>query len=190
MQQKTKTIKAEKGNEKISRQKSKQENPMTEVKFEKVVLHATTSDRNLLEKYVKLLELITKKKATFTKAIRRIQAFKIRPGLEIGCKVTIRGKEGIELTKRLLRTIDNKLTKKQIQNGFVSFGIKEYIEIPGVDYQRELGILGFDVTITLSKVGKRVGLKKIKKSKLGNRQRVNKQETINFLKNKFDIIIE
>ena len=164
-------------------------NPMEQARFEKLVLHATTSDKSLLDKYVKLLGLITGKKVTFTKARMRIQAFKIRPGLQIGCKVTLRGKDGIELAERLFKTIGNTLSERKIHEGSISFGIKEYIEIPGVDYQRELGILGFDVTIVLSKSGKRVRIRKLKQSRIGKRQKINKQETIDFLRNKFNITI-
>ncbi len=160
---------------------------MREVRFEKVVLHATTADQAKLEKYKKLLNVITNRKPAVTKAKRRIAAFKIRRGLVIGCKVTVRGKQGEELAKRLLKAIDNTLSKKQVGPGFVSFGIKEYIEIPGVEYMRDVGIVGFDVTICLTKPGKRVKLRKIKKSKIGKKQTVSKEETIEFLKNKFGV---
>ena len=115
------------------------ENKMREIKIEKVVLSVGALGDEL-EKGVKLLELITERKAIKTLSKKRIPAFGIRPGLEIGAKATLRGKKAEEILKRLLKSIDNQLKEKQISNEDFSFGIEEYIEIPGVEYQREIGI--------------------------------------------------
>ena len=85
----------------------------------------------------------------------------------------------------MLATVDNILKKKQISENNFSFGIKEYIEIPGVEYQRDIGIMGFDVTVVFKRTGKRVKSKKIKKGKLPKRQRISKEEIIKFMEEKF-----
>ena len=117
---------------------------------------------------------------------KRIPSLGVRPGLEIGAVVTIRkGKE--EVLKRLFIAIENKLKKKQISENNFSFGIKEYIEIPGVEYQRDLGILGFDVTVAFKRTGRRVKLKKVKRGKIPKRQVITREEIIKFMEKEFGI---
>ncbi|MEM1577500.1 MAG: 50S ribosomal protein L5 [Candidatus Pacearchaeota archaeon] len=162
-------------------------NPMQQIFVEKVVLHATTSDQEKLEKYRKLLEYITKRKPVLTKAKKRIQAFKIRRGLPIGYKVTLRKKHAIEILKILLAGVKHQLSKKQVDKGVINFGIKEYITLPGIDYRRDIGILGFDVSVVLAKKGKRVIYRKRCKSKIGKRQQVTTQEAIEFMEKNFGV---
>lgn len=164
------------------KQKNK-ENPMRKVKIEKVVLSVGGVAEDL-EKGVKLLKIITNRKPSKMKSRKRIPSLGVRPGLEIGAMVSIRkGKE--EILKRLLIAIDNILKKKQISENNFSFGIKEYIEIPDVEYQRDIGIIGFDVTVVFKRVGKRVKLKKIKKGKIPKRQKITKEEIIKFMEDNF-----
>lgn len=164
--------------------KEKKENIMRKIKIEKIVLSIGGTGDNL-EKGVKLLKLLTGKKPAKIKSKKRIPSFDVRPGLEVGTVVTIR-KNPEDFLKRMLVTIDNILKKKQVSENNFSFGIKEYIEIPGVEYQREIGIIGFDVTIVFKRTGKRIGLKKIKRGKIPKRQKISKEEIIKFMENKFE----
>ncbi len=156
-------------------------NKMQEIEIEKMVLHCGgTEDK--LEKSVKLLEMITKRKIYKARSTRRIPAFGISPGKESGCKVTLRDKkEIIELLKRFFAVSDNQISKKKITENQVCFGVNEYIEIPGLEYQREIGILGFEVDIVFKRKGKRVKIKKIKKGKYPKRQNIKTEEIIKFL---------
>ena len=163
-------------------------NKMREIEIEKVVLSVGALGDEL-EKSAKLLEILTGMKSVKTHARKRIPAFGIRPGLAIGAKVTLRGKKAIELLKNFLESIDNKLKAKQIGNEDFSFGIEEYIEIPGVEYQRDIGMRGFSVTVVFKRKGKRVQIKRAKRGKLPKRQRVTKQEIISYLQNKLKIEI-
>lgn len=164
------------------------ENPMRKIKIEKMTLHCSTADAGKLEKSKKLLELISGMKAVQTKAKRRIPDFKIRPGLPIGCKVTIRNQEKIKkLLNLFFESIEKRLRKKKITSGNFSFGIKEYIDIPSIKYQRDIGILGFDVNVTLARAGKRVQKKKCKKGRLPKRQGITKEETVDFIKENFGV---
>jgi len=156
---------------------------MREIKIEKVVLSVGGVGEEL-EKGFKLLKILTGKKVAKMKSKKRIPTFGVRPGLEVGAVVTIR-KDKEETLKRMLKAIDNKLRKKQMnENGF-SFGIKEYIEIPGTEYQRDIGIAGLDVTVAFIRAGRRVKLKKIKYAKIPKRQNIPKQEIIKFMEEKF-----
>jgi large subunit ribosomal protein L5 len=168
----------------MAEEKTKQKNKMQEIKIEKVVL-SVGGTADYLEKGVKLLTMLTGKKPARMKSKRRIPTWSVRPGLEIGAVVTIRGKESEELLKKMLITIDNVLKKKQISENNFSFGIKEYIEIPGVEFQREIGIMGFDVTVVFKNAGRRVKLKKIKRGKIPQRQIISKDQIIKFMEEKF-----
>ncbi len=168
---------------KTEQNSNEKENPMREVKIEKVVLSVGGTAENL-EKGVKLLNFLTGKKVSKTKSKKRIPSLGVRPGLEIGAVVTLR-KGTHELLKKLLGALDNNLKIKQISENNFSFGIKEYIEIPGVEYQREIGIIGLDVTVAFKRVGRRVKLKKIKKGKFSKKQIISKEEIIKFMEENF-----
>ena len=118
------------------------ENIMRTIKIEKVVLSVGGTAEDL-EKGFKLLELLTGKKPAKMKSKKRIPSLGVRPGLEIGAVVTIR-KDMNEILKKMLLAEGNVLKKKQMSENNFSFGVKEYIEIPGIEYQREIGIMGFD----------------------------------------------
>ncbi|MCR4327225.1 MAG: 50S ribosomal protein L5 [Nanoarchaeota archaeon] len=158
-------------------------NPMREIKIEKVVL-SVGGTGDYLNKGHKLLEIISKRKPSKTTSTKRIPSFGVRPGLETGTVVTIR-KDAEDILKRLLIAIENKLKGKQMSENNFSFGIHEYIEIPGMEYQREIGIMGLDVTVVFKRTGRRVRLKKIKRGKIPKRQVITKEEIILFMKNKF-----
>ena len=157
--------------------------PMREIKIEKVVLSVGGIGAEL-EKGVKLLNMLTGRKPSKMKSKKRIPSLNVKPGLEVGAMVTIR-KNPEEILKTMLITEDNKLKKKQISENNFSFGVKEYIEIPGVEYQREIGIKGFDVTVVFKRAGRRVKLRKIKRGKIPKRQIISKEEIIKFLEEKF-----
>lgn len=178
-------------NQETTLSKSERENPMRKVKLEKIVLSCGATGPNL-EKSKKLLEMLTKRKAQIIKAgpKRRIPAFGVKPGLELGTRITIRGKEALELLKKLLGAIDNALDESQIAENTFSFGIHEYIEIPGAEYQREIGIRGLNVTAVFSRAGFRVKRKKIKSGKLPRKQLVSPEEIISFMEENFDTEVE
>ncbi len=169
--------------EKTKNKKPKTENPTRQIKIEKVVF-SVGGTAEQLEKGVKLLNIITGKSPAKKKSHKRIPAFGVRPKLEVGAVVTIR-KNLNEILKRMLTAIDNKLKRKQISVNNFSFGIKEYIEIPGMEYQRDIGIMGLDVTVVFKRQGRRVGIRKIKTGKVPARQRISKEEIIKFMEENF-----
>jgi large subunit ribosomal protein L5 len=159
------------------------ENPMREIKIEKVVLNVGGTG-DYLEKGHKLLQFLTQRNPTKTKSTKRIPSLGVRPGLEIGTVVTIR-KDAEETLKKMLIAVDNQLRKKQVSENNFSFGVKEYIEIPGIDYQRDIGIMGFDVTVVFKRAGRRVRLRKIKKGKIPKRQVIKPEEIIKYMEDHF-----
>lgn len=164
---------------------------MRNIEIEKLVLHCGgTEDK--LEKSVKLLEMIAgSNKIYVIKSRKRIPAFGISPGKKSGAKITIRDKKRIkELLDRLFLAINNILKSKQITTNHACFGIREYIEIPGLEYIRDIGILGFEVMVVFKRKGKSVKLKKIKTGKYPKRQDVTKEEIIDYLTKNFKLEIE
>ena len=159
------------------------ENKMREIKLDKVILNIGGVGEKL-NKGVILLETISGKKPVKVQAIKRIPTWNVRPGLEVGTKVTLRGEDALNMIKKLLPAIDNTLKEKQIQDNCFSFGIHEYIEIPGVEYIREVGIMGFEVSVVFSRAGKSVERKKVKRGK-SRRLTVSRKEIENYLVNKF-----
>ena len=165
------------------KQNPMKENLMREIKIEKVILGVGGIGEDL-EKGVKLLGMLTGRKPTKKQSHKRIPSLGVRPKLEVGAIVTIR-QNTREFLRKMLVTIDNKLTKKQISENNFSFGIKEYIEIPGIEYQRDIGIIGFDVTVVFKRTGKRVKLKKVKRGKIPKRQAISREEIIKFMEDTF-----
>ena len=157
---------------------------MQEIEMEKVVINCGAVGEEL-EKSARLLKIISGMTALKTKSRKRIPAFDVRPGLETGCKVTLRKKKTEEVLKRLLEAINNQISEEQISGDGFSFGIPEYIEIPGMEYHRDIGIMGLDVTVVFKRYGRRVGLKKIKRGKVSKRQIISQQEIIKFMEDNF-----
>ncbi|MBU2612731.1 MAG: 50S ribosomal protein L5 [Nanoarchaeota archaeon] len=164
-------------------EQKKSDNKMREIKIEKVVL-SIGGTGDYLAKGHKLLEILTGKKPSKTTSRKRIPSLGVRPGLETGSVVTIR-KNPEETLKKMLIAIENVLKKKQISENNFSFGIPEYIEIPGTQYVREIGIMGLDVTVVFKRAGRRVRLKKAKSAKIPKRQVITREEIIKFMSEKF-----
>lgn len=162
------------------------DNVMRRPTISRVVISAGAVDKEL-EKAKRLLEIITEKKAQINKSgpRMRIPAFGVKPKMELGTSVTLRGEEAMNILKRLLGAIDNQLKLSQIDKNNFSFGIPEYINIPGMKYVRDIGVRGFNVTVVFERPGVRVKKRKIKPGKIPSRQHVAIEEIIEFMKSNF-----
>ena len=164
-------------------------NPMSEVKIEKVTLNVGAGkDANLLSKGVKLLKNLTGIAPVHTTTQKRIPTWGLRPGLAIGCKITLRGEKAAEILPRLLKAKDNLLKDSCFDNnGNVSFGIPEYIDIPESKYDPDIGIIGLQVSVTLKRPGFRVKQRSIKPAKVGKSHRISQTDAMTFFKEKFSV---
>ena len=165
-------------------------NLMKNIRIEKLTLNiGAGKDQIKLEKGMKLIKNVTglNPVKTFTK--KRIPEWGLRPGLPIGCKITLRNKKANELLDVLLKAKDNKLKKSCFGNGSVSFGIHEYINVPGVNYDPEIGVMGFQVCVTLERAGFRIKRRRIAKKSIAKNQ-IKTEEAINFMKEKFNVEME
>lgn len=162
-------------------------NIMRTPKIEKVVLNVGgTGDK--VEKGFILLEKLTGKKPVRVVTQKRIPTWNVRPGLVLGTKVTLRGKDAEDFVAKVLPAISSTIKEKQIRPNFVSFGIHEYIEIPGMEYIREVGIMGFEVTVVFVRAGKRIERRKVKQGKM-RRQDVTVEEIAKIMEDKFKVKI-
>src|SRR3989304_5124160 len=92
------------------KQKAKKDNPMTKIRVEKLTLNiGAGKDQVVLNKGVKLIKSITGLDPVKTVTQKRIPSWGLRPGLPIGCKITMRGKKVDELVPKLLAARDKKL---------------------------------------------------------------------------------
>jgi large subunit ribosomal protein L5 len=164
---------------------------MRNIRIEKVTLNVGAGkDQAKLEKGIKLLKRITGINPVTTTTSKRIPEWGIRPGLPIGCKLTLRKEAAKQLLSRLLVAKDNRLNEQQFDaNGNIAFGIQEYIDIQDVEYDHDIGIMGLEVCVTLERPGYRIKRRRISRRKIHHKHKISKEEAINFMKQTFSITV-
>jgi large subunit ribosomal protein L5 len=130
-------------------------------RLEKVVVHVTlgeaTQNIKLLDAAERELAAITGQKPLVTKSKKAIAGFKLKKGVPLGCKVTLRGERMYEFLDRLIslalpRIRDFKgLSGKSFDGkGNYTFGLKEQYIFPEIDYDKVEMVHGLDITICTS----------------------------------------
>lgn len=168
-------------------------NPMKEIKIEKLTLNIGAGrDDKVLKKATKLLQHITGIAPVQTVTTKRLAAWGLRPGLPIGTKLTLRDEEQVkELIDRLFIAKERKIKPSWVDNhGNISFGIHEYVDIPGVKYDTEIGMLGLQVSITLARPGFRVKKRKLHKAKIGKKHSISKEDAMDFVSKEYKVTVE
>lgn len=166
-------------------------NPMREIRIEKITLNMGAGEPGpRLDKSKIILEKIAEGKVVITKTSKRT-TFGMAKKKSIGVKVTLRGEKTKDLLKRLLQAVENRLKPSQFDSsGNFSFGIHEYIHIPGIKYDPDVGILGMDVCVTLERPGFRVKRKRIKPGSVGKAHRITPAEAMDWIKKEFGIEVK
>ena len=115
------------------------------------------SDKKSLEKAAEDLGLISGQQPLITKVKKSVANFKIRDGMPIGCKVTLRGNRMYDFIQRLLGiAIPRERDFRGLNldsfdgRGNYSLGVKEHIIFPEIDYDKVDKIRGMDISITTS----------------------------------------
>ncbi len=164
---------------------------MKKIRLEKVTLNIGAGESGQkLEKAKKLMEKLTNKKTVITKTHKRT-TFGMAKGRPIGVKVTLRGQPAMDFLKAAFHATGNKLKKTNFdKTGNFSFGVEEYINLPIIKYDPEIGILGFDVTVTLERAGYRIKRRMIKPKKIGKAHMIKKEDAMEFVKNQWGVKIE
>lgn len=113
-----------------------------------------TQNKAILDNAVKELAMITGRKPIITKAKKSISNFKLREGMPIGCKVTLRGEIMYEFLDRLISVVIPRVrdfrgvpTKSFDGRGNYTLGIKEQTVFPEIDYDKIDAVRGMDITI-------------------------------------------
>ena len=114
------------------------------------------ADKKLIEVAQQELTLITGQKALLTYSRKDISNFKLRKGMPIGVKVTLRGARMYEFLERLIavslpRIRDFKgINQKLDGRGNYTLGVKEQIIFPEIDIDKITKVLGMEITFTTS----------------------------------------
>lgn len=178
--------------EEVKQIEQSKQNPMKNIKILSVVINMSVGpSEDRLNRAIAVLTKLTGQKPSIRRAKKTIKEFKIRKNEPIACIVTIRGKKAEDLINRLFEAVNRKLKSVSFTSyGNFSFGIKEYIDIPGMSYDPSIGILGMDVAVNLGRPGYRVKYRKRRSSKIGKNHLITKEEAIEFIRNKFNVVIE
>ena len=132
-------------------------NVMAVPKLEKIVLNVgvgeAIQDKKVLDTIVANMALITGQQPVTTKAKKSISNFKLREGMPIGCKVTLRGRIMFEFLDRLItlalprtRDFQGVPDKSFDGRGNYTMGIKEHTIFPEIDTDKVTKLHGMDVT--------------------------------------------
>ncbi|MEX0657386.1 MAG: 50S ribosomal protein L5 [Nitrosopumilaceae archaeon] len=167
------------------------ESMMKTITLYKIVLNMGVGKSGDAIEVAKLaLDQISGKKSCAREAKDTHRDWGVRKGEPIGVAVTIRGKDAIALLKRLFEAKGNKIKGSSFDDfGNVSFGIKEYIDIPGTKYEPKIGILGLDIAVTLARPGFNIRFRRRHKAKIGKTHRISREEAQEFLTREFGVEI-
>ncbi|WP_461461268.1 50S ribosomal protein L5 [Methanobrevibacter sp.] len=164
-------------------------NPMNEVIIAKATVNIGVGEAgDQLTRALNLIESMFGQQPvrTFSKVTN--PEFGIRKRQPIACKVTLRGEKADNAIKMVLDGINNNIKSTQFDDqGNLSFGIAEHIDIPGMKYDPDIGIFGMNVSVTFEKPGYRINRRKIQSHKVPKRHRITKEETMKYMKENFNV---
>ena len=133
-------------------------NVMEVPRLDKIVVNMgvgrATQQQSLIEGAQRDIEVITGQKSVVTRAKKSIAGFKLREGMSIGVKVTLRGDRAWEFFDRLLslaipriRDFRGLSPRSFDGHGNYTFGVTEQLIFPEIDYDRIDTVRGMDITI-------------------------------------------
>ncbi len=159
-------------------------NPMRNLYVEKVVVHMGVGEAgDKLTKAVDLMKSITGGTPVRSNAKQTNTTFGIRKGAPISCRVTLRGEPATKFLDTAFNIVERRIAGGQIdRRGNFSFGIEEHTDFPGMSYDPQIGIYGMDINVVLARRGIRISRRSIEQRKLPQKQHVNPEDTIAFLR--------
>lgn len=167
------------------------ESPMKKISLEKVVLNmGIGKSGDVIDIAKKALEQISGKKPSTRNAKETQRDWGVRKGEPIGVAVTVRGDDAKALLKRLLEAKGNTVNGRAFDNfGNYSFGINEHIDIPGVKYDPQIGILGLGISVTLTRPGYSIRKRSKHKASVGKSHVITNQEAKDYLAKEYGVTI-
>ncbi len=165
-------------------------NPMRNIRIAKLSINTCVRPKEgRLDKAVKVLEQLTGQTPFVSKAKITLRGFGIRRNEKIAASVTIMGKKAQTLLENALKVKEFELPSSCFSNnGCFGFGIEEHIDL-NIKYDPAYGIFGLNYFIVLERPGARVAKKRRCKSKIGNKQKVSKEEAQKWFKENFKGVI-
>jgi large subunit ribosomal protein L5 len=156
--------------------------PMQVPKMQKVVVNMGVGDAltniKLLDAAVADMEIITGQKPAIRRAKKSIANFKLRTGVPIGCMVTLRGARMWEFLERLttvaiprIRDFRGLSPKSFDGRGNYTFGVKEQVIFPEIQYDKVEKVRGMDVTLVTSAITDEEGYELLKAMRWPFRER-------------------
>lgn len=161
---------------------------MKKIDIEKIVINiGVGKSGDPFERAKMALEELTGQKPSPRGAKKSVRDFGIHKGEPIGAMVTLRKQNARDFLQRIFLAKANSFKRSSIDNnGNLSIGIKEHIDIPGIKYNPDIGIFGMDVCIALKRPGYRIS-KKRNPDKIGKNHKITKEESINFFQKNFGV---
>ena len=166
---------------------------MREIIIDKVTVNiGVGAPGDKLEQAKTLLSRLTEgRKPIETTARKRDPVFKLRKGLPIGAKVTLRGTSAKSFLDKALSAKRRQLKESNFdKQGNFAFGVHEYIDFPGAKYDPAIAMFGFDVCVSLGRRGRRVSLRRLRPGSVGSRHRITKEEAMQFAKDALSVRLE
>ena len=161
---------------------------MKEIHVSKVVINiGVGKSGDPVEKAKNALSELTGKTPSVRGAKKSVRDFGIHKGEPIGAMVTLRRTDATNFLRRIMESKRNVIKNSSFDNnGNISFGIHEHIDIPGTKYNPDIGIFGMDVCAALTRPGYRIS-KRRNPSKIGKNHKITKDESIEFFKAQFGV---
>ncbi len=168
------------------------DNKMQKILIDKVTVNiGVGSPGERLEFAKELIKRLTGRTPVETQAKRREPVFKLRKGLPIGTKVTLRKAPAREFLDKALAARRRTLSPHNFdKTGNFAFGVAEYIDFPGAKYDPAMGMFGFDVAVTLARPGRRVAYRRIRPVAIGARHRITKEQAMEFARSELNVKVE
>jgi large subunit ribosomal protein L5 len=148
-------------------------NVMMIPKLLKVVINIglgeATTDKKIISNVSSQLELISGQKPLITKAKKDISAFKLRKGMEIGVKTTLRGQKMYDFVEKLFKIVLSRIRdfrgvkiESFDSNGNYTLGLTEQIVFPEIDYSQIDKIRGLEITFVTNSKNKKFSYELLK----------------------------
>lgn len=156
------------------------ENEMKQIRVAKVTVNISESNvGDKVEDAYALIEKLTGKEPVRVESSEKAKTFGNRSGLNIGAMITLRGEEAAEFLEKV-RPAVQEINADSFSDGNFAFGISEYIDVPGMDYDADIGMKGFEVNVLLERPGYRVKKRDYNPSTVGEAHKVSNEEAVEF----------
>ena len=168
------------------------DSPMRRIYLQKLVLNMGVGrSGEAIDAAKKALDQISGKRSCARNAKKTQRDWGVRKGEPIGAAVTVRGNDAGALLRRLLEARGNTMRAGSFDGfGNCSFGIREHIDIPGVKYDPQIGILGLGVSVALGRPGYGIRHRSKHKARIGRSHVITAREAMDYMAAEFGARVE